>query len=95
MHHTIKIFLFALVAISSLTCTVLLFRGYVRQRVQLLFWSALCFVGLTVNNILVFVDLVIWPGPEVDLRIPRLLASFAGLSCLVYGLIWKTDRERE
>jgi hypothetical protein len=95
MHHTIKIILFALVAVSSFTCMVLLFRGYTQRRVQLLLWSAFCFVGLTVNNILVFIDLVIWPGPEVDLRIPRLLASLAGLNCLVYGLIWKTERERE
>jgi hypothetical protein len=41
---------------------------------------------LTLNNLLVFLDLLIFP--DIDLRIPRLLLSLAGMLCLLYGFIW-------
>lgn len=91
--NVIKIILYGLAILTSLACTVLLFRGYVRKRVRLLMWSGLCFVGLTVNNILVFADLVIFPGD--DLRLPRLLTTLMGLVCLLYAFIWEPDRKGE
>ena len=45
----------------------LLFRGYARTGARLLFWSGLCFVGLSVNNVLLFFDFVVFPT-QVDLR---------------------------
>jgi hypothetical protein len=88
--NILKIILYAVAILSSLACTVLLFRGYARRRVRLLMWSGLCFVGLTFNNLLVFADLVVFPN--VDLRLPRLLATLAGLACLLYAFIWEPDR---
>lgn len=35
---------------------VLLFRAYAANGMRLLLWSALCFVGLSVNNVLLFFD---------------------------------------
>lgn len=83
--QAINIALYALAVLVSLACTVLLFRSYVRSHVRLLLWSALCFVGLTVNNVIVFFDLVVFV--EVDLRPYRLGAALVGLLFLLYGFI--------
>jgi Family of unknown function (DUF5985) len=85
----LKIVLYGLAILTSLTCTVLLFRGYVERRLRLLMWSALCFAGLTINNLLLFVDLVIFPS--TDLRLWRLLAALAGILCMLYAFIWEAD----
>ena len=87
---TLKVVLLLLAVLTSLACTVLLFRGYARTAARLLFWSALCFVFLSLNNVLLFTDVVIFPV-EVDLRIYRLLASLAAIVCLLYAFIWESD----
>ncbi|MDZ4288457.1 MAG: DUF5985 family protein [Prosthecobacter sp.] len=89
--NTIKIILFGLAILSSFACMVLLFRGYARRRVRLLMWSGLCFVGLTVSNVLLFADLILFP--QLDLRPYRLVAALTGALCLVYALIWQPDRD--
>ena len=86
----LRFILLALAALTSVSCTVLLFRGYARTAARMLFWSALCFVFLSLNNILLFVDIIVFPT-QVDLRLPRLLASLAGLVCLLYAFIWESD----
>ena len=82
---------YGLCAIASVICAALLARGYVRTRARLLLWSTLCFVTLTVNNILLVVDRVVLVN-EVDLYRWRLVTATAALSLLVYGLIWDVDR---
>jgi heme/copper-type cytochrome/quinol oxidase subunit 4 len=75
---------------TSLVCMVLLVRGYLASRSRLLLWSALCFVGLAVNNLLLFMDLVIFPS-DLDLSGYRLATSFGAVSLLLVGLIWEAD----
>lgn len=77
---------YALCAVTSLLAAMLLLRGYRQTGARLLLWSGLCFLGLTINNVLVFVDLVI--QPERDLLIWRNLPALAGMSLLLHGLIW-------
>jgi hypothetical protein len=88
--NVFQLSLFSVAVLASLACTLLLLRGYLRGGERLLFWSALCFVGLSINNLLLFVDLVIFPI-EIDLRPHRLLAALAGLLCLLYGFIWEAE----
>lgn len=83
---------YALCALASITCMVLLFRGYANSKVRLLLWSGLGFAAFAVNNILLFVDLIILPT-QVSLALPRNLAALAGLVLILYGLIWDM-RER-
>jgi len=73
----------------SATCAWMLLRAFGRVKKRLLLWSGLCFVGLTISNLLVFVDLVIFP--QVDLFRWRLLAASAAMIVLLYGLIWESD----
>ena len=86
---TVDFVLTLLAAITSLACMVLLFRGYAATGVRLLLWSALCFVCLTVNNSLLFVDLVVFP--DADLRGYRLAASLVGVLFLLYGFLWEAE----
>jgi hypothetical protein len=85
---TFNFVLYLLAVITCLTCTVLLFRGYARSGLRLLLWSALCFVFLSVNNLLLFFDLVVFA--EIDLRPYRLLAALAGVAFLLYGFLFES-----
>jgi hypothetical protein len=66
---------------------VLLLRSYRDRRAPLLLWSALCFFGLALNNVLLFLDLVI--VPEVDLSLLRSSVALIAMTILVFGLIWE------
>jgi hypothetical protein len=81
--------LYVLAVLTCLACTVLLFRGYAASGLRLLLWSALCFVFLTVNNVLLFFDLALLP--QVDLRPWRLAAALTGLLFLLYGFIFEAE----
>lgn len=76
---------YILCGLTSIVCAVLLLRGYLMTRMPLLFWAALCFVGLTVDNTLLFVDLVLLP--HVDLFMLRTTSALAGMVVLLYGMI--------
>ena len=86
---TLKMIIYLAAVFTSLACMVLLVREYLRTRVRLLLWSALCFVGLTLNNVFLFADLVILPS--VDLRLARLAAALIGMLFLLYGFIWEAE----
>ena len=79
---------YLLCAATSLACAVLLLRAYKQSRVRLLFWSGLCFIGLAINNALLFIDLEVFP--QADLFLLRSIPALAGLLLLIYGLIWDT-----
>jgi len=87
---TIYFLLFLLALLTCVTCTVLLFRGYAASGSRLVLWTALCFVGLSVNNLLLFFDLAVYIN-EVDLRFFRHTSALAGLACLLYGFIWEGE----
>ena len=75
--------------LTSLACAVLLYRGYMRSRHRLLFWSTLCFAGLTVSNGILVLDRLVYPN--VDLTTARLTVSLLSVALLVYGLIWEEE----
>jgi len=81
---------YVLCALTSIACAWLLLRSYASTRVRLLLWSGLCFVGLALNNVLLFVDKVV--VPDRDLATVRLLPAFAGVCVLLFGLIWEGER---
>ena len=70
-------------------CAALLLHAFTRVKQRLLLWSGLCFVGLTVSNILLFVDLVIWP--DLSLYTWRLSTAAVSMLLLVYGLVLESD----
>lgn len=81
--------IYLLCAATSLVAAGLLLRYYLARRTPLLLWSTIGFLGLAVNNVLVYADLVLFAG--IDLSLPRTIAGAAGMLAMVYGLIWKAD----
>ena len=82
--------IYSLCALTSLGCLALLWRSYRATGTRLLFWSALCFLLLTVNNVLLVLDKVVFPV-EVDLSLWRLAAALAAVALLLFGLVWEED----
>ena len=80
--------IYALCALTSLACSVFLWRAWSAAGHRLLFWSALCFAGLTLNNVLLVLDKVIYPV-EVDLIGWRLVAALSAVLLLLFGMIWE------
>jgi hypothetical protein len=76
-------------AVTALVCAVLLYRGYRRMGVRLLWWSALCFLVLSVENLILFLDLFI--VPNTNLVLLRQSIGAGGVACLVFGLVWGTE----
>ena len=76
--------------VVTFCCGLLLARAYRNVKKRLLLWSALCFFGLAVSNLLVFLDLVIFP--QVDLYFWRLLTAAVSMLVLLYGLIWEGEK---
>ncbi len=75
--------------LTSAACAALLMRGYLRGRKKLLLWSGLCFTILSISNLLIFVDLVLFP--DVDLYRYRLGSASVAMLLLLYGLIWESE----
>jgi hypothetical protein len=82
--------IYLLCAATSLVAAWMLLRYYLRRKTPLLLWSFIAFLGLAANNVLVFLDLVVYPS--VDLSLARTLAGALGMLALVYGLIWEAER---
>ena len=76
--------------VVTLLCAVLLLRAYSKVRMKLLLWSGLCFVGLTVSNALLCIDLILLPN-EINLYIARLGSAAAAMLLLVYGLVFESE----
>ena len=77
-------------AIVTALGAILLLRGFARSRSRLLLWSGLCFAGLTVSNVLLFVDLVLL-GDEQSLYMWRLSTAAGAMLLLVYGLVFESE----
>lgn len=87
---------YILCAVTSIACAVMLLRGYSRTKASFLLWSSLCFIGLAINNALLFVDLVLYAGVDlnflgVGLVIWRSVAALIGLILLLFGLVWDAE----
>lgn len=80
---------YVLCALAASACAGLLARSYLASHVRLLLWSAICFTGLALNNVLLFIDKVV--ATDVDLSAWRLVPAALGLAALVYGLVWESD----
>jgi hypothetical protein len=78
---------YVLSTLICLLCSWLLLRAYRRGRERLLLWSGICFLGLAMDNALLFADLVVFP--DVSLLAWRGLPALAGLGALLFGLIWE------
>lgn len=79
--------IYLLCALTAAGCSVLLLRGYRASRARLLAWSAACFAGLTLSNLLVVLDEVALPMS--DLSPWRVAIGVASIGVLLFGLIYE------
>lgn len=75
-----------LCALTALLCAVLSFKGYSRSKYRLLLWSGLCFAGLTLSNLVMVLDVYVFP--DLNLGIVWLFLSLSAMLILIYGLIF-------
>jgi hypothetical protein len=74
---------------ASSACAFLLARNYARTGARLLLWSALCFVLLAGNNLVVMIDMLVLQ--DWNLRIARLVFSAAAVAVLLFGFVWDLE----
>ncbi len=77
---------YLLCAATAVSCSVLLFRGFRRSGTRLLLWCALFFLSLALENVILFIDLVI--VPNTDLFAIRTSIALIGVTFFLVGLIW-------
>ena len=81
--------IYALCTLTSLACAWLLLGSYRRTRYRLLFWSGASFVAMTVNNVFLVLDKVVFP--DVFLLPARQLSALVAVLLLLYGLIYEEE----
>lgn len=77
---------YSLCTLTCLACFGLLLRGWLGNRSRILFWSALCFAGLSANNFLLVIDKLVFLS--VDLSLLRLWTALLAMLLLLFGLLW-------
>jgi len=80
---------YLLCTITAVACAWLLLRAYLRTRARLLLWSATCFGGLALNNVLLVLDRLVFTAQ--DLSAWRLGIALVSVLLLVTGLILEDD----
>jgi hypothetical protein len=81
---------YLLCAAASLVVAAMLLRQYLRVRTRLVLWSFVCFTGLAANNVLVYIDLVVYTG--VDLSLYRSAVGAAAMLVMLHSLVWETRK---
>ena len=79
---------YILCALTALACAVLLLRGYLRTGLRLLLWSGVCFAGLTLENMILFLDMEVIH--QLDLSGLRNSISLLSVLALLVGLVWNS-----
>ena len=80
---------YVLCALTSLGCAILLLRQWWSAKARLLMWSALCFICLFFNNVLLVIDKIVFPAIPMSsfVKVPALI----GLAIFLFGLIWEDE----
>ena len=81
--------IYLLCTLTSLACAWLLLGSYRRTGHRLLFWSGLCFGCMTINNLLLIADKLVFA--TVELLPLRLATALLAVALLLYGLIYEKD----
>lgn len=89
MIWAVKITIYLLCLLTALACCLLLLRGYGRSRTRLLLWSAICFGFLALHAVVVTVELLVFPG--INLQVLRHAASLLAAGSLAFGLVWEAE----
>ncbi|MBU6463596.1 MAG: hypothetical protein KGL35_27600 [Bradyrhizobium sp.] len=81
--------IYTLCGITSGFCAWLLVRAYIDTRSRLLLWSAVCFAGLALENVALWVDKIVFP--LTDLSLLRQSIGLFAMTVLLFGLVWEAE----
>ncbi|RYE59980.1 MAG: hypothetical protein EOO82_03795 [Oxalobacteraceae bacterium] len=81
--------IYILCLLTSLACAWLLFASYRRTRYRLLFWAGSCFAVMTLNNLFLLLDKIVFP--TIDFMPARLVSALVATGLLLYGLIYEKE----
>lgn len=77
---------YLLCTFTSLLCAIMLFRAFRKSQFRLLFWSSMGFTGFALSNILLIVDLLVFPDVTYIINF-RSVPAVIGMVTMIYGLI--------
>jgi hypothetical protein len=89
MSEAVPTAVYLLCLVTSVVCAALLVRAWRRTRTRLLLWTAASFLLLSLNNLVLVADLVLFPAAYLTPL--RQATAFLALLVLLYGFIWETD----
>lgn len=78
-----------LCCLTSILALWLVYRSYRLTPTRLLLWSTLAFVALAVNNMLLFLDVVLFPN--ISLLPLRHASALVAVGFLIYGFVWEAE----
>lgn len=81
---------YMLCLITSIACAALLLRAWRGNGTKLLLWTAISFVFLSFNNLVLVADKVLFP--DTYLTPLRQLTAALALGVLLYGFIWEAEQ---
>ena len=81
--------IYGLCTILSSAIAVMLWRQHRRMPTRMVYWTALCFSGLALSNLLLVIDKLVIP--ELDMRVLRHSLSLASIALLLYGLVYEDE----
>lgn len=80
---------YSLCFLLSVLCSFMLFRKYKKSRINLLLYTGVAFALIAINNIILFLDLVVFPDAEFNGALLRIVSGALGSTVLLFGLIWE------
>jgi hypothetical protein len=81
--------IYGLCTVLSLSIAVMLWRQQRRVPTRMIYWTALCFTGLALSNLLLVIDKLVFP--ELDLRVLRNSVSLLSIGLLLFGLVYEDE----
>jgi hypothetical protein len=81
--------IYGLCTILSLAIAVMLWRQHRRSPSRMIYWTAMCFTGLALSNLVLVVDKLVFT--DVDLRVLRHSISLLSIGLLLFGLVYEDE----
>jgi hypothetical protein len=81
--------IYGLCTILSLAIAVMLWRQQRRMPTRMIYWTALCFSGLALANLVLVLDKLVFP--DLDLRVLRHSISLLSIGLLLFGLVYEDE----
>lgn len=81
--------IYGLCTLLATAIAVMLWRQHRRSPTRMIYWTALCFSGLALSNLLLVMDKFVFP--DLDLRLLRHSVSLLSIGLLLFGLVYEEE----